>query len=262
MAPLVSRIDHVVVPVADPADLFAMLTQRLGLPPLWPVVDLGPFKSAGVAAGNCWIEIVADAESLTPLYAATLPAVFRGIAFASPMPCAQAGAALDRAGIPRDEVRAFSGRRPDGTDGPLVATLPVTGLVADAGIGYLCEMAHPVDPERLAARTARSATGPAAVGIRAVAEIQIGVRDVRAARESWTRLAEPGDDGAWRFGAGPGVRLKESPIDGISGIVARVDSLERATGALRDRGLLGPMRASGVGVNHAAAHGLDIWLIE
>ena len=262
MPPIVSRIDHLVVPVEDPESLLSLFTEHLGLPVLWPVTNLGPFRSAGVGLGNCWIEIVADAESLTPMYAAHLPAVFRGIAFDSPIPFHEAPGALDEAGIGHEEVYSYSGRRPDGSEGILVTTLPIDGLIANAGVAYLCEMALPVTRERIAARNAKAAAQPAAVGIRGIAEIHIGVRDVAGTASRWTALAGPGDDRGWSFGNGPAVRLKESPIDGITGITVTVDSLDAAATALRSRGLLGPMRATGLGINHAAAHGLDIWLTE
>lgn len=262
MAPLVSRIDHLVVPVEDPDGLFALFTGGLGLPGLWPVTDVGPFRSAGVGVGNCWIEIVASAEALTPLYAPALPAVFRGIAFEGPAPCRDAAAPLSAAGLSSGDVRSFSGRRPDGTEGPLVTILPFDGLIGDAGVAYLCEMALPVSIDRVSAKTTAAAQQADAIGIRSVSEVQIGAGDEAAVAARWTRLAGAGTSGVWRIGDGPAVRVKSSPIDGIAGITVHVDSLARAVTALRSRGLLGPLRASGAGVNHAAAFGLDIWLTE
>lgn len=260
MPPLVTRIDHLVVPVEDPEGLYALFTDGLGLPALWPVTDVGPFRSAAVGIGNCWIEIVADAEALTPLYAPALPAVFRGIAFDGPASCAEAAAPLAASGVSSGEVRSFSGRRPDGSEGPLVTILPLDGLIGDAGIAYLCQMALPVSIERVAAKTAAAAGKPGAIGIQSVGEVQIGAGDDAAVAARWTRLAGEATGGVWRIGDGPAVQVKSSPIDGIAGITLHVDSLPRAVDALRGCGLLGPLRASGAGVNHAAAFGLDIWL--
>jgi hypothetical protein len=41
-----------------------------------------------------------------------------------------------------------------------------------------------------------------------------------------------------------------------------VVSLAAARDALRERDLLGPMRASGIGLNYARTGGLDVWLTE
>lgn len=261
--PPVTRIDHLVVPVEDPQSLFDLFTGGLGLPALWPVSDVGPFVSAGVGAGNCWIEIVARAEGLTPLYAPALPAVFRGIAFEAAVPCEDAPAALAASGIAHGEVRSFEGRRPDGSDGPLVTIVPVEGLIGDAGIAYVCQMARPVSILRVRAATAKAAAAPGAVGIRGVTHIVIGSSDPDGVAARWDRVGSARGERRWTLGVdGPAVHVTESPIDGIAGITLAVSSLERAVAALRERRLLGPMRASGAGVNHAAAHGLDIWLAE
>ncbi|HVL91435.1 MAG TPA: hypothetical protein VM841_14490 [Actinomycetota bacterium] len=273
MEPLVTRIDHVVIPDEDPDDLFTLFTEGLGLPGLWPVSDVGPFRSAGVAAGNCWIEIVAGAESLTPLYRPSLPAVVRGIALDAGGTCSDAAESLHAAGVPVGPVTMFEGRRPDGVHGPLVTIAALPELVADAGIAYLCEMAAPVSAGRVADRTEAAAARSETVGIRRIAEIGIGARDIGAVSRAWSRLASPDGEGRWQLGGrpgerpgerldGPAVHVTESPIDGITGITFAVVALDRAVARLRARGLLGALRSSGAGVNHAAAHGLDLWLVE
>lgn len=263
MEPVVRRVDHVVVPVEDPDSLYALFTDTLGLPGLWPVVDLGPFRSGAVALGNAWLEIVADGQAISKHFEPRLPAAIRGIALEATTGSEPACAMLDARGLGHAGPETLIGRRPNGSTGPLVTTVVVDGLVADAAAVYLCELGLPLPAAAVQAVSERAGGG--ALGVIGVEEVQIGVGDSTATIALWQRLLDPiaaEKPGVWRIGDGPAVRVKQAPINGVAGLTVRVRSLDAARTALRERSLLGPVRRHGCGVHYAATHGLDVWLVE
>jgi hypothetical protein len=56
MRSLVDGVDHVFVPMSDASAAFAVLTERLKLPVLWPFTSFGAFSSGGVSVGSIKLE--------------------------------------------------------------------------------------------------------------------------------------------------------------------------------------------------------------
>ena len=56
--PFFNRLDHLVARVDDPAALFSLLTETLGLPVAWPLASYPSFQSGGVALGNLYLELM------------------------------------------------------------------------------------------------------------------------------------------------------------------------------------------------------------
>jgi Glyoxalase-like domain len=258
--PIVRRLDHVLVPVADPGPLFALFSIELGLPVAWPVTDKGDFTSAAVCAGNANIEFIA-ANSASPLSAflePTEPLCVRGLAF-EPRDGDRMTDDLDARGLPHSGPVAHQGDGGDWTNVFLMAMAPVTTIV------FLCQYHGPTREDRLAVRAAFAEGDGGALGVRGVAEVTLGVLDLPAAMDDWRRLlapVEPDAHGAFRVGGGPVVRVRRSPLDGVAALWLEVASLSAARDALRARDLLGPMRASGIGLNYARTGGLDVWITE
>src|ERR1051325_11486523 len=98
MRALVTRIDHVFVPLADAAAAFRFLCDALALPAAWPFGEYGLFASGGITLGAANLEVVRTSD-VFPFFVAQRPARVQGIAFA-PVPIDDDFVAeLDRRGI-------------------------------------------------------------------------------------------------------------------------------------------------------------------
>jgi hypothetical protein len=258
--PLVRKVDHVFVPVRDPEPLFSLFTETLALPVAWPVTDRGLYGSAAACAGNANIEFIAGDPTVSPFFEPTEPLTVRGIAF-EPEDGEAMLATLDERAIPH----AGAGTFVDDTGEPMFTNVFLDGMAANAALIFLCEYKGETAGARRSVRDEFAAGDGGPIKVRGVAEITLGVSDVARSMDLWRRFlapAEPDAHGAFHFGDGPVVRLKPSPIDGVAAVWLEVASLAGAHDALRERDLLGPMRASGIGLNYAKTGGLDVWLTE
>jgi hypothetical protein len=194
-------------------------------------------------------------------FAPTEPLTVRGIAFEPAEP--------DRMvpGLAERKLRhtpPFPFQEP-GIERPLWTNVFLAGMVGDAAVAFFCDYHEDISLRGEAAREALHECGGGALGVRGLSEITLGVADVDKAEERWRRLLaplEPDRHGAFRFADGPAVRLRESPMDVVAGMWLEVESLDRARDALLRLDLLGPTRASGVGLDYAHTGGLDVWLAE
>jgi len=257
----VTKVDHVFVPVPDPAPLFELFTGPLGLPVAWPIHDYGLFRSGGVCLGNANIEFVSGDLELFPFFAPTEPLTVRGIAFE---PAAAAVQRLDERGLPHTDPFPFEGRG-HSHDGQLWTNVFLENMLGLAAIAFTCEWHAEESLRGDGARAALSAMAGGPLGVTRLAEVTLGFVDHDAAMDRWSRLlapAEPDRHGAFRIGDGPAIRIKPAPLEGVAGIWLEVESLERARAALSSMDMLGPMRASGIGLDYARTGGLDVWLTE
>jgi len=261
--PLVRKVDHVFVPVADPQPLFDLFTVDLGLPAAWAVMQRGSFFSGAVCLGNANLEFIRG-DGTFPFLVPVEPLVARGIAFEPAAHDGWAEALADR-GLPFVGPMPSEGESIHGGRRLLYTNTFVPGLVDDATATFLCHYHSEESLRGDAAMDALAASGGGAIGARGLAEVTIGLWDVDDAAARWRRFLAPivpDAHGAFVFEHGPAVRLKRSPIDGVAGLWVEVESLPDAREALRERELLGPMRASGIGLNYARTGGLDVWLTE
>ena len=259
---VVTKLDHVFVPVVDPAPLFELLTGPLGLPVAWPIHEYGDFRSAGVCLGNANIELVAGDPSGFPFFAPTEPLTVRGLAFE---PASRSVAEmLDERKLRHADPSSFEGHG-HAHDGLLWTNVFVAGMLGRAAVAFTCDYHEEESLRGAAAHEALEACEGGVLGVRRLSEVTLGVVDHDKAMERWSRFlapAEPDKHGAFRLGDGPAIRLKPSPMDGVAGMWLEVESLGRARDALRRLDLLGPTRASGVGLDYARTGGLDVWLAE
>jgi hypothetical protein len=56
--PPIRLIDHVMIKANDPREVFAFLTETLGLPIAWPLEERGGVMSGGVGFGNVNVEAI------------------------------------------------------------------------------------------------------------------------------------------------------------------------------------------------------------
>jgi hypothetical protein len=259
--PLVRKVDHVFVPIANPTPLFTGFTETLGLPTAWADHDYGAIRSSGVCLGNANLEFVRSAPDVMPALGATEPLTIRGIAFEAADPGA-AIAELDARGIAHSPPIPSAGE--DGGQ-PLWTNILLGEMPPAVALAFFCEYHANVSVRGEPAMEALHACNGGMLGVKGVAEIQIGVTNLDAATAAWGRLLAPAETdryGRFLLAEGPAIRLRRSPIDGVQGLVVEVDSVGRARDALKERDLLGPMRRTGVGIDYAHTGGLDIWLAE
>lgn len=257
--PLVEQLDHVFVPVKDPVPLLELFSETLGLPVAWPVTDKGGFTSAAVCVGNANIEFITISGSDSPFFfEPTEPLTVRGIAF-EPSDAGRMTATLDDRGV------AHSGALPHSDAGGSWTNVFLPEMGPLGALVFLCAYEGETKDERASVRAAFPSSGGGVLGVRRLAEVTIGMVDLERGMEQWGALlfpAEPDKHGAFRVGAGPAIRLKRSPLEGVAGLWLEVSSLAKARDALQERDMLGPMRASGVGLDYARTGGLDVWLTE
>jgi hypothetical protein len=262
-APLVRKVDHVLVPVADPRPLFELFTATLGLPAAWPVMQRGTFFSGAVCLGNANLEFIRG-EGTVPFLVPVEPLVVRGVAFEPEADDGWAEALAER-DLPFVGPTPSEGESIHGGHRLLYTIIFVPGLVDDATATFLCHYHSEEALRGEAAMDALAASRGGAIGARGLAEVTIGLSAIDDGAVRWRRFLapiEPDGHGTFVFEHGPAVRLKRSPIDGVAGLWLEVGSLAKARDALRERDLLGPMRASGIGLNYARTGGLDVWLTE
>lgn len=264
MDALVRQVDHVFVPVDDPEPIQSLFTEVLGLPESWPVHDYGIFRSGGVSIGNCNLEFVHGDSEVNPFFEVRLPSVIRGIAF-EPEPGTDWGAELDVRGLRHTDRIPYEGRGCRGHEGHLWTTMFLSGMVEREATVILCEYHAEECMRGEEAREALRRAGGGVIGAERVEELMIGVQNYAKAEQRWSKFldpVEPSEPGLWQLGDGPAIHLKESPIDGVAGIVLKVRSLEDARDALMARKMLGPVRRHGMGLHYGKTHGLDVWLTE
>jgi hypothetical protein len=101
------------------------------------------------------------------------------------------------------------------------------------------------------------------LGIVAVAEITVGVQDLKEARSKWSALLQPSpqiSDDAFVFNTGPRIHLVRAESSGIQGIVLSVRSIGEAERFLKERRLLAKDDAGHIVISPAAIDGLAIGL--
>ncbi|MCI0346617.1 MAG: hypothetical protein L0221_14415 [Chloroflexi bacterium] len=259
---VVAKVDHVFVPVADPAPLFELFTGPLGLPVAWPIHDYGPFRSGGVCLGNANIEFVAGDPAVMSYFTPTEPLTVRGIGFepASERTVEE----LDARKLRHTDPFRFEGHG-HAHNGLLWTNVFLSGLAGRSAVAFTCEWHAEESVRGRAAVEAIAAGGGGPLGVRRLSEVTLGVVDMDRSIQRWTSFlspAEPDPHGAFHLGDGPAIRLKPSPIEGVAGLWVEVASLAHAKDALMALDLLGPARASGVGLDYARTGGLDVWLAE
>ncbi len=260
-APVVRRVDHVVISSPDPGRLFAVLTDTLGLPVAWPMSDYGAFASGGTFAGNVNVETLRFGPP-PPAPGPAPAAAWFGIVL-EPADGADVVGALRARGLepgpPEDQVREIGGR-------PVRFWTNVTlgALSRDAYLVYTVDYA-PQARAALAAVGSRSAPPLGVLGVLSMTEVAVGTREPEALARAWSRLLGPpaaADSPSFPAGPGPTIRLVAREREEIAGVVLRVASLARARAALAERGLLGEAGPARVTIAPGAVQGLAIALVE
>jgi hypothetical protein len=136
------------------------------------------------------------------------------------------------------------------------------------GMMFLCEYnkeIHDVEQARAAAHaTLRSRQG-GPLGLEAIQEIIIGVRDLAVVEPRWQKLlapTAPSGEALWQLGKGPAIRLIQQERNGLQALVWKVTSLAQAKRVLSEKGLLGTVLQQQITLAPSKVQGLDIRLVE
>jgi hypothetical protein len=242
---IVRCVDHLVVPVRDPVAAGAAVAELLGVKTDGPQHHEA-FASSMFFLGNVWLEV-----AHFPDYRGPLDRVM-SIAF-EPVSIESSAEELDRRGIAHDA--------PARVDGPMGwTTMGVNGLLGGRVGIFFCEYTFDRTPEQRAAIRAQYGKVAASIddrrrwaredlrraggglGIDAVTEVVIATPDVATERVRWQAFLAPtraheSDDGRWRLGDGPTLRLVDGPWVDVIEIRVAVASVSGARQALAARGI-------------------------
>jgi hypothetical protein len=254
-----------VVEATDPEPVFRFFLETLGFPLAWRLDQYAQTHvSGGVIAGECDIEV---AKYLLWPSGRVDPHI-QTLDF-EPVDIESADAELDARGIghlppfSEDAGRTIHDVLGDhasrgwtliALDSPLGANL-YTALV---DFGHDATERRALEQQRLVEANG----GP--LGIIALAEVWIGVRDMQPQRERWSSILAPArepEPGYFVFPGGPAIRLVEGD-DAAAGLVFAVRDVELTTSALTEREIAGAREARWIDVDPARAFGLQLRFAE
>jgi catechol 2,3-dioxygenase-like lactoylglutathione lyase family enzyme len=266
-SPPIRRIDHIMIRVDEPANVFAFFTDVLQLPVAWPMMNPREgVATGGVGFGNVNVEAIRF-----PGQTSQTGAQLVGFAF-EPSPLAECLAELERRGIGYGERRPLIATGPDGSKNTLwtnVTLRPFSdGEAVDATMHVFLSEYNPtytnVDQRRERLRRQMADNGGGPLGVEAVKEIIVGVPDLEAARSLWQKLLDPtplSAPGTWQVGDGPAIHLVQAKENTPQELVITVASLQRAKVFLREKGLLGTDSEKYATIKPSMVHGLRISVV-
>jgi catechol 2,3-dioxygenase-like lactoylglutathione lyase family enzyme len=262
----VRQVDHIMIRVQDPRELYAFFTEVLELPVAWPLTSPRPgATTGGVSFGNVNVEVIQ-----VPGQQDQGPRLM-GLAF-EPSPLNEALAELGRRGIVYGEPRPLVSTAADGSKSTLWTNVTLlqfsdSDSPADAGVHvFLSEYSSTyVDVEERRARLHKQLTdsGGGPLGVVAVKEVVIGAADFEASRRLWRRLLDSeSSPGIWQVGDGPAIHLVPAAENAIQAFVIEVASLSRSRMFLRERSLLGSESVKEATIDPSRIGGLNIRFVE
>jgi catechol 2,3-dioxygenase-like lactoylglutathione lyase family enzyme len=262
-APVVKKVDHVVVMVGDPQELFTFFTQTLGLKTAWPLAAYPQYSTAGVQAGSVNIELLHGGPPAAPTAAAagiTAKAFYYGIVFA-PYPLTTSVPELEARGAqpgkPVIQTGEFGGKTV-----PMWTNVTLKALCKSDYIVYLCQYT----PQVAARMASKTSTGPVGkIGLESVREISLTSTDPSALQATWKKALAPApmsSDGVMTLGNGPAVRISKGGSDRFESLLLEVASLSEAKSFLEKNGLLGESTNNQISIDPAKVQGLDIRIVQ
>jgi hypothetical protein len=266
-SPPVRQIDHIMIRTDDPGSIYALLTEILQLPVAWPLATRGGVTSGGVGFGNVNVEAIRF-PGQKPSHGQLV-----GLGL-EPSSLAECMAELQRRGFTYGDVRPFVLTEPEGSKKTLFTNVTLrqfsdSDRPADAKMHIFLSEYSPtyVDVRQRQDRLRREllASGGGPLGLKAVKEVVIGVRDLEAAIKLWGSLLEPrrpSAKGLWEVGGGPAIRVVRADEDKLQGVVISVVSLRQAKAFLQGKGLLGSVSRKEVTIDPSKIQGVNIRLVE
>jgi len=251
---LVRQIDHILIGSDQAEAVFRLFSEKFGLPVAWPFESYKDFASGGVGFGNVNIEIVRSERH---------PSGLTGVAL-EPTSLSEVLSGLDAHRLKHNDPSPYFGKDSSGTKTLWWTTVGVTSL-PPAGSIFFCKYNFDVDGRRvrLHADLQKHEGGP--LGIEALNEVVIGVKDMAAAQHDWSVLlgpVPPGQEPLWQIGSGPAIRLVAGKEDGLVLLRVKVKSLERARAFLKAENMLGFDAEHEISLDSSHVAGADVRLVE
>jgi hypothetical protein len=251
---LVRQIDHILIGSDHAEDVFRLFSEKLGLPVAWPFESYKDFASGGVSFGNVNIEITRSER---------FPSGLSGVAL-EPTSLSEVLSGLDAHGLKHRAPNPYFGKDSSGSETLWWTTVGLTSL-SPANTIFFCKYNFDIGERRadLLADLQKHEGGP--LGIEAVKELVIGVKDMAAARHDWSILlgsVPPGQEPLWQIGSGPAIRLVAGKEDRLLLLRVRVKSLEHARAFLKAGNLLGLDAGHEISLDSSHIAGADVRLVE
>lgn len=260
---VVRQVDHIIIAVANPRPLFALLSDTLRLPIAWPVTNYGRFESGGVSVGNVNIEIL-RVDPAAGSAEARGSARLIGIQF-EPVLLARALEVLTARGLAHGPSRLGPTDDPPPTGAFSYTNVGLPGISVRGMRVSLVEYRWPdIHAYRQALNDSLRQRAGGPLGLLAADVVVVGAGGDAAYEAAWGTLLAPGpmrEPGVWVVGAGPAIQVDLSAPKGLHRLVLRVRSLSEAVRFLRAAGLLGDVTANDVRLAPERVYGLDIRLV-
>ena len=261
--PTIQQVDHLMVQLPEPEQVYQLFSEDLGLPVAWAIVDYGPFKSGGVSFGNVNMEVLNSSEEMRKDGMIPGGTGIVGIAFQPSEPLESTVNVLDAAKVPHGPILPFNVVQ-NGTPMTLWNNLELSGMMPGSLIFY-CEYTfrNQGDFRKHMEQMLATANG-GALGVTGLKKITVEYADL-AVLEKWQRVlpeAAGGGPGQRNGGNGVTVRLVQSGRNAVSSITLQVKSLELAKTALIEKGLLGTVSEGRISINLGAIAGLQVYVTE
>lgn len=231
MRSLVDGVDHVYVPMVPAPEAFAVLTEELRLPAMWPFTSFGSFSSGGVSVGNIKLEII-EANSAAPWCVPQSPPRVTGIAFRPTTSVDERYLAeLSARGIVHSPPEYFER---DGN--PAWTNLYLSDLIGDSAGAFVCDYKLPQPKDLPLRRRVLQESQGGRLGVLDAVELVITTRETTTGAQRWQRLLDPLQPAApltWRPTVGPALTLARGEQERVDHLTLAVRSVRTAEEAWR-----------------------------
>lgn len=223
---LVDGVDHVYIPSADARAAFAVLTDELGLPVMWPFTSFGDFASGGVSVGSIKVEVI-EANTTAPWCLAHDPPQIQGIAFRPSTTIDDAYLAeVDGRSIPRTPPQRY----PD-PEAPRWTNVYFRDLISDRAGAFVCDYHVPQSRDIDLRKRLLAECAGGRLGVQDAVELAITTRDFEAADGRWQRVLDPlqpVEPATWQPVIGPAITLVPGDEERVDHLVLAVRSAATA----------------------------------
>lgn len=252
---IVRQLDHVLLVTSDNGrTLVSVLTDRLGLPVVWPQPGSDWKASTGISLGNVNLEVFHREPS--PGQQPRIPRI--GSLALQPTDMKFALIELGLRKIAHEPP-------PEPVPGNPLPRWTTVGLRGFGHGLFLIQYSFDMDERRLRFdRLLRERRG-GPLGVVRVLEVDIAPAELDAVREQWTKLlgpTVPGETDLWIVGDGPKIRLVRAGDPRAGSLLIEVKSLTRAAEALRRLGISANNMERQIRINPDVMSGLRLVLQE
>lgn len=260
LPPTIRQVDHLMVQVPDPGQVYQVFSKDLGLPVAWPMVDYGPFSTGGVSFGNVNMELLNSSTEMRQQGLVPEGNGIVGVAFQPLEPLESTVQVLDAQNVPHGAIVPFTTVQ-NGTKSTLWNNLELSKVMPGSMIFY-CEYTFNQTAFRQRMEHSLATANGGALGIRGMKMITVEYADPRVLQQWQMLLPEAAGGGPELRDGGNGVivRLKKSSRNAVSSITVQVKSLNEAKEVLRGKGLLGAVSSEQISISPGAISGLQVYL--